>query len=48
MKKKAIKFYKAIGNFVCFVAVLSVHTRSPHCLLIIHQPQVPEELKYDK
>lgn len=45
MKKKKIKFWKTLGNLVCAVAVFSVCTGYSHCLLIIHQPPIPEELK---
>lgn len=45
MKNKMHSILKILGNIVCAVALFSVYTGHPHCLLIIHQPEVPEELK---
>lgn len=45
MKKKSHTLWRVLGNIVCSVAVFSVYVGHPHCLLIIHQPKVPEELK---
>lgn len=45
MKNKVHNLWKVLGNIVCAVAVFSVYVGHPHCLLIIHQPKVPEELK---
>ena len=46
MKKKGHTLLKFLENVVCAVAVISVYVGHPHCLLIIHQPKVPEELKH--
>lgn len=45
MKKSAIRICKILGNVVFSVALLTVYTGHPHCLLILHQPKVPEELR---
>lgn len=45
MKSKISTLWKVLGNVVCVVALFSVYTGHPHCLLIIYQPNVPEELK---
>lgn len=45
MKAKFHALWKVLGNVVCMVAVFSVYIGHPHCLLIIHQPKVPKELK---
>ena len=45
MKKKVIRIYRILGNVVFSVALLTVYTGHPHCLLILHQPKVPRELR---
>lgn len=45
MKKGLHSIWKTLGSIACAVAVFSVYTGHPHCLLIIHQPEVPKELK---
>lgn len=45
MRNKMNMLWKLLGNVVCAVAVFSIYLGHPHCLLIIHQPKVPEELK---
>lgn len=46
MKRKSNTLLKMFGNFICSIAVFSVYLGHPHCLLIIHQPEVPKELKF--
>lgn len=45
MKRITSKVLGYLGNVAVCVAVFSVYVGHPHCLLVIHQPVVPEELK---
>lgn len=45
MKKFKRKIYQMLGSITMFVAVLSIVEVRSFCLLIIHQPDVPERLK---
>lgn len=39
------KLLKTLGKFVFSVATFTICMGHPHCLLIIHQPKIPEKLK---
>lgn len=45
MRKISKRFYECLSSVATFVAVLSVADVYSFCLLIIHQPDVPERLK---
>lgn len=45
MKKLSKKFYQYLSSVVTFVALLSIVELNSFCLLIIHQPDIPEKLK---
>lgn len=45
MKKLSKKFYQCLSSVATFVAVLSIMELNSFCLLIIHQPDIPEKLK---
>lgn len=45
MKKLSKKFYQCLSTVVTFVAVLSFTELNSFCILILHQPDVPEQLK---
>ena len=44
MKKRANRIVRCIGNFVFSLALFSTYLGHPHCLLIIHQPRIPDKL----
>lgn len=45
MKNWKKSLFKMMGKMSMFVAVYTVALGYPHCLIILHQPQVPEKLK---
>lgn len=45
MKKIKKKFYKILSSIAMSVAVLSFVELYSFCILIIHQPEVPERLR---
>lgn len=45
MKNWKKSLFKMMGKISMFVAVYTVALGYPHCLIILHQPQVPEKLK---
>lgn len=45
MKKLTKKFYHCLSSVITFVAVLSITELNSFCILILHQPDVPEKLK---
>ena len=44
-RKKYLKIYKIISQCFLMTAVFSAYYKNPHCLIILHQPDVPVELK---
>lgn len=45
MKKITKKIYQVISSVVLSVAVLSLAELNTFCILIIHQPDIPERLR---
>lgn len=45
MKKITKKIYQMISSVVMSIAVLSIAELNTFCILIIHQPDIPERLK---
>ena len=45
MKKFRERFYKCLSSVVVFVALTSIVEVCSFCILIIHQPVIPERLK---
>lgn len=44
MRKIKTMLLKNLGNLAVLMAFISVYTGHPHCMIIIHQPDIPEEL----
>lgn len=45
MRKVRKKLFEIMGKMVMVVALSTVALGYPHCLIILHQPSIPEKLK---
>lgn len=44
MRKIKTMLLKNLGSLAMLMAFISVYRGHPHCMIIIHQPDIPEEL----
>lgn len=45
MKKITNVMYRLLGSVAMYTAVMSITELNSFCILIIHQPKIPESLK---